>query len=100
MRVDAAHLLALRPGQGAETVEKAGRAKGDLAGVGVHVERPALWPRIGRGFLLEDGDVEAVELQDAGAGEPAEAGAGDGNAREGHVTKKAQPLKKCNDSTF
>ena len=79
-RIERAHLLTLRPGQGVELVEQACRAQRALAGVGMHVEGAALRVGVGGRLAFDDGDGAAVQLQHAGAGQAAEAGADDHDA--------------------
>ncbi|GAA3081731.1 hypothetical protein GCM10020000_79570 [Streptomyces olivoverticillatus] len=87
---DQAQLLALGAGQGGEAVPQAGGTEGVLSGVGVHVEGAALVAggRGGVGFV--DGDVDAVALEDAGAGQAAGSGADDGDAVHGR-----SPCRGC-----
>ncbi|GHE12824.1 hypothetical protein GCM10010339_77750 [Streptomyces alanosinicus] len=54
---------------------QAGRAEGDLTGVGMYVEAATLGTRTRRSVTFENGDGVAMLLQDARAGKSAEAGA-------------------------
>ncbi len=65
-----------------ELLGQLGGAQGELSGVVVDVEHPALGPDVRAGLQVEDGGVEAVDVQHPGEGEPAEAAADD---REGVV---------------
>ncbi|MGX1494477.1 hypothetical protein RKD41_006736 [Streptomyces tendae] len=79
-RVQLTHLLPLRPGKPEERVQEAGLAQGDLAVVGVQIERAALVAGVRAGVPVVDGDGDAVPLEDAGAGQAAGAGADDRDA--------------------
>ena len=71
--VEHARGLAARVDEGAKLVEQAGGPERELPAVIVDVQHAALRPRHRRGFGLEHGDGDAVEVQHAGEGEAAEA---------------------------
>jgi hypothetical protein len=54
-----------------------------LAGTRVQVECPSLATRLRRGFTLEEGDIDVVDVQDACEGEAGRACAYDGDTRAG-----------------
>lgn len=78
-----AHLLALGPGQGEELLQQAGLAQGDLAVVLVQVEGAALVAGVRLRGAVVHGHVEAVPLQDAGAGQAAGARSDDADPGAG-----------------
>ncbi len=69
--------LAALQDEAAELLGQAGRLEGGLAVVVVDVEHPALGARGRRGLRLVDRGRDAVDVQDAGQDESAEAGADD-----------------------
>ena len=69
--------LAALEDEPAELVGQACRVEGRLAAVVVDVQHPALGTRRRRRLRLVDGDRDAVDVQDAGEREAAEAGADD-----------------------
>ena len=77
VRVEHPRRLAALVDEAAELVEQAGRLQGELPVVLVDVELAALGAGAGRGLGLVDRRRDAVDVQDAGEGQAAEAGADD-----------------------
>jgi len=75
--VEEPHRLTARQDEGAELVHQSRRLQCRLAGVVMDVEHPALRPRGGGGLRLVDRGRDAVDMEDTGQGQPAEAGADD-----------------------
>ncbi|GAA3309103.1 hypothetical protein GCM10020295_72830 [Streptomyces cinereospinus] len=78
MPVEHPQFLAARQDARAELLAQARGAQGPLAGVLVDVEHAALGAGGGGGVQVEDRRLDAVRVQHAGEGEPAQSAADDG----------------------
>ncbi len=90
LRVERAQRLAALVDDRAELVGQAGRLERALPVVGVDVELAALRAGVFRGVGLVDRGRDAVDVQDAGEGEAAEARTDDRDWRHRHA-----PFKSC-----